>query len=1191
MKLKIIVGIFAILLLGGTITPAISQTESLAEHVVINEVEINPPGLDTGSPIEWVELYNPTDDPVDISGWKISSSPSADRTYSIPSGTIILPGEFLIFFYTSAWFTDVAEVVQLLDDQGNLVDETPFLTDISNDNTSWQRKTDGFDSDTDGDWINKFSTPGKTIGKEIRAVQQASDLEISISSDKDAYVFGETARILGEVSRKAYVQKPTFVTDTIDMKITGPAGFSRDLTLYPDYNLNFRTTLKLDSVLEIREGVYDVFVEYGGVTDFTQFTVGHQASVIEPTVLGLLSVTTDEISYIPNERITITAHATKLIPFEPLKYKVQDPSGAIAIQGSVFPNPDEISRYMNTNRFSKGGTAELNPETQFITRGLIDPISPIYGTYLVTIEYGSKTARTTFELTPDELENTLISLITDKPAYGLGETVTVSGRLNGFWVPSLDLEIAQSGILSLHGARGQTESAKLFKLTNAVRLEGDSTFEYQYTIPRTANALGDWRVFVHKDIGTEVTFFKVVENPDEFFDDTSEVFFVSTDKDVYDIEETVNIFGRINDIQYNTQRYTGVVKLEVLSDTGLAILNPTHKPTGNKPLGSIFEKTSIPDTTGVFKAFEPLYRSKYLPGNYILKASYDLPSVSKGARIGDTTGGLYTDTTKFTVRDTLYEEGISVTLDKAIYGLGEEVHLTGTYPLSAQGVGIKIKMEQPNGVQRDFGTLVDDGRFSWTWTTPVAEKTNRVENERAALVSTTAVTSSNFGTYKLIVGTDTGSRTVFFKVSPNPEEDFISLEPITVSTDKSVYQAADKVYITGKAQRIEQGNEGLVVPYRVEIKVETVDFPTSAFRLEAVPSDKLVSGVAYPIKRLKSTEAYLDNGGNFKATIDLPPTVFLDGTYKISAIYQGQRAQTTFDVENVFVMDTTTDLVRTNPVMLISTDKEEYERGETVFITTRPDKNIFLEKVKVAIPSEESRKINCGAFVCGPGTAVTELRPDERTATFYHEEKIPVFGTAAGAGFQSPGTEKNPRPIPDQETYFVAIEAEFGTFVKPITVWNIPKPIELPSLEERITEKFNRITESHVDIDIDDKIINDEEFEPRVLQGSLFTPNRGQESEVNVRVVTQSGVCLIGPDPDCTVRESTRAPGAIYQKVNADGNEYKVRYSGHEAKLEKFTILPVDPDGALPEMDWDVDVQKEDQSSHFYYKVTYVDDE
>ena len=128
--------------------------------------------------------------------------------------------------------------------------------------------------------------------------------------------------------------------------------------MFPDINLNYRTTLKLDSVLDIREGVYDVFVEYGGVTDYTQFSVGHQVQEIELRALALLSVTTDEVSYIPSQRVTITAHATELFPFEPMKYKVQDRSGAIAIQGSIFPNEDAISLYMKTN------THKIPPTTE-----------------------------------------------------------------------------------------------------------------------------------------------------------------------------------------------------------------------------------------------------------------------------------------------------------------------------------------------------------------------------------------------------------------------------------------------------------------------------------------------------------------------------------------------------------------------------------------------------------------------------------------------------------------------------------------------------------------------------------------------------------------------------------------------------------------------------------------------------------
>jgi hypothetical protein len=1172
MKLKIIVGLFAILLLGGTVTPAISQTAPVT-GIVINEVEINPPGNDASSPIEWIELFNPTDTFVDISGWQISTSSSRD-TFKIPQGTIISPGEFLLFFYTHAWFTDVSQAVQLLDEQGNVIDETPPLTDVFDDTSSWQRRTDGLDTDSSGDWINKFSTPGKTISREARVEQQLSDLAVSISADKDAYLFGEYAKITGQVSKIVYIRQPTFVTDTINMKITGPDGYSNDLTLFPDYNLKFRTILKLDYVLEINAGLYNVSVEYGGVTASTQFTVGNEVPEIQQRLIGLLSITTDETEYIPDQRITMTGHSTDIIPFESLKYTVRDRSGAIEIEGSLFPNQAELDRYKNTNRFTKGGTRLLNPDSQFILRGFIDSINPVYGTYKITAEYGEHKAETTFDLVEDLKEDKIITLLTDKQAYGLGDTVTISGRLNNYYVPTLDLEILQTDDRSLQGSRGQTQSSIAFKKLDGVRLEGDSTFEYQYKIPLSTNALGDWRVLVKKDIGTAITFFTVVENPEEWVPKTTEPFFVTTDKDVYDIEETIQITGRINDIQYLTDFSSKVVKIEIQTEDGLSIINPTHKPSGNKPLGSLFTKTAIPDPSGNYWAFEPLYRTKYAAGNYIIKAIYDLPSVSKGARVGASIGGTFTDTVKFTIRDTLYESGIDVKLDKLIYGLGEEVHLTGTYPLTAQGTGIQIKLTQPDGVTREFGKLVDDGRFSWSWQIPKVERTSVISptNDRTPLVSTTAL-GSNYGVYLLNVGTNTGNLNLSFKVSPNPEEDFLSLEPITVSTEKPVYQAAEKLQVRGTAQKVQQGNtDGLVVPYRVEIFVESTDFP---------------------IKRFKSVDAFLDNGGNFKASADLPPTVFQDGIYKVTAIYQGHRAQNTFEIENQFFIEEEQEFKRTTPIMLISTDKEEYERGETVAITTRPNKNIWLETIRVALMSEESTKINCGSFVCGPKNAATTLRPDERTASYYHEEKIPNLGRASG---DTPlGTERKgifiDGKIPDKETYFAAVEAEFGVFTKPITVWNIPKPIsEAPP--ERFTEKFNRITESHIDIDLEDeKIIQGDDFHPRVIQGSLFTPNRGQESEVNMRVTTQSGVCLIGPEPECTVRESTRAPGVLYQAVTADGNEYKVRYNGHEAKLEKFTILPVDPEGFLEDLDLDVDILKEDQSSNFYYKATYVDDD
>lgn len=65
-------------------TPAYAQ--SLSDHVVINEVDINPPGNDSATVSEWVELYNPTNSNVDLSGWEIASTTVLKKTLILPDG-------------------------------------------------------------------------------------------------------------------------------------------------------------------------------------------------------------------------------------------------------------------------------------------------------------------------------------------------------------------------------------------------------------------------------------------------------------------------------------------------------------------------------------------------------------------------------------------------------------------------------------------------------------------------------------------------------------------------------------------------------------------------------------------------------------------------------------------------------------------------------------------------------------------------------------------------------------------------------------------------------------------------------------------------------------------------------------------------------------------------------------------------
>ena len=83
--------VFSIFLLVGFTVPAYAQ---ISDNVVINEVDINPPGDDSATISEWVELYNPTDSDIDLGNWEIASTTVLKKSMSISDGIIIKSGKF-----------------------------------------------------------------------------------------------------------------------------------------------------------------------------------------------------------------------------------------------------------------------------------------------------------------------------------------------------------------------------------------------------------------------------------------------------------------------------------------------------------------------------------------------------------------------------------------------------------------------------------------------------------------------------------------------------------------------------------------------------------------------------------------------------------------------------------------------------------------------------------------------------------------------------------------------------------------------------------------------------------------------------------------------------------------------------------------------------------------------------------------
>jgi hypothetical protein len=480
MKYSLIL-LLSLVLIVGMSAPAYAQT--ISDHIVINEVDTNPPGDDSKSISEWVELYNPTDDDVDLSGWSIASTTVLKKTLTIPDGTIISSGDFLTFVNQKVWFTDTAELIELRNNDGLLVDKTREVFDLENNYMSWQRTYDGF-----SDWEFLPSSAGSSNGKLIESVDLLS-VVLTLSSDKTSYGFDDTAIIQGTVSEKIFVEKPYFQPEPILISISGP-NFDHSVSLYPDYNLNYETTLRLSQVLGISEGNYDVSVTYDDVVATSTFSVN--SDIIEETQDGddsLLIIMTDETEYIPGQLVTITGSTSEIIPFESLQFTITDSIGELFTSGNLFTS-----------------------DGQFQTSIFLTSVNPNYGIYTIDVEYGDNITSSTFNVVEnfiDESESALLvsdSIIfdLDKSEYSLNDYMTLSGVISNFdpddrayWkVVYLNFKASDGTVPTIKAGVDSVDSVKPqsmeFTLTAILDISGK--FSVVSRIPQVVFSEGDYTV-------------------------------------------------------------------------------------------------------------------------------------------------------------------------------------------------------------------------------------------------------------------------------------------------------------------------------------------------------------------------------------------------------------------------------------------------------------------------------------------------------------------------------------------------------------------------------------------------------------------------------------------------------------------------------------------------------------------------
>lgn len=131
-----------------------------AASVVINEMELNPPEGD----VDWIEIYNPDNQSVDISSWtaEITDGSWTGSFEAVPAGTILPPGGYYVFNGQATWDHDDGGYATLYSASGEIMDRTAKRLDGMNNDFTYGRSPDGYDTNKDADWGLRSATKGES---------------------------------------------------------------------------------------------------------------------------------------------------------------------------------------------------------------------------------------------------------------------------------------------------------------------------------------------------------------------------------------------------------------------------------------------------------------------------------------------------------------------------------------------------------------------------------------------------------------------------------------------------------------------------------------------------------------------------------------------------------------------------------------------------------------------------------------------------------------------------------------------------------------------------------------------------------------------------------------------------------------------------------------------------------------------
>ena len=207
----------------------------VSKTIIINEVEYNPRGPVSNN--QWIELYNKDQNLLDIGGWLVKST-KLGKTYKIPDGFVILPNGYLVIPFNSVMFGLEHESIVLLTRDSVEVDRTPELSDIGDDDQTWQRFPNGIDTDNSLDWAFRNSAHSESNGFPVARQNFTLSTPAFVDQEQnriESITAGKMVGLKSEITNE-YADERTFV---YIVRIKNEEGFTifiswiEDLTVLP----------------------------------------------------------------------------------------------------------------------------------------------------------------------------------------------------------------------------------------------------------------------------------------------------------------------------------------------------------------------------------------------------------------------------------------------------------------------------------------------------------------------------------------------------------------------------------------------------------------------------------------------------------------------------------------------------------------------------------------------------------------------------------------------------------------------------------------------------------------------------------------------------------------------------------------------------------------------------------------------